>query len=775
MATPISKVTLTIDNKDYVFGLQQATNQTKTFANEAATAFNKADAASNKLNLSATNLTGGLVKLRGTLATIGLGAFAASALQSADAIADLSDSTSLSVGKILEFQRALQLAGGDANDVGKALAEFYNSIEEANSGSDKAQETFRKLGVSLKDLRTLSEEDLLDKTIKGFNNLTDPIQRQITLTGLFGKAMRTVDPTRLGDELERLRGTLGAQEGSVKDAADAIEQFEGLVNALKGAVVLAVQPLLKLFGSFKDGEYDVRALAGTLQSLVAAYAAARVAAFSFAVAQAAAGAGLRGGVVGAGAAVVAAAATYKGIQELMDQIGAGPQPGQQGPAAGLGPNATMEQALAEERRIRERRNRDTERRNREQQIGKELQAQLNAVNDMVDGYRKAAQANMDRYTQEVNLLGKTEYEQELIRGTAEIEKKYADQIAALEAKKRDAKGATLALIQKSIDEVKGLQSSEQDIFEITRQQIFNYKQQQEEIKRITDEIDKQIDRQRQLADITRGINDRRVDLRFEASLKGLSPLRQQIARINEDARKAALEAGRSFSAGFDSEDGLTPERAQELADGLQQIARGYSDIAREQIKALGVSSEYIQGNLEYIREFQLEFEYGVKDAFKNYKEDALDAAKQGRDAFQTFAQGMEDAIVQFALTGKLSFKDMAQSILADLARIAAKRAIVFFASKMIPGLADGGPAFPNQPYIIGEEGPELFVPKSAGTVIPNKAITSGGANVGLGQTAVTYNINAVDAASFRSLVARDPSFIYAVTEQGRRSQPTRSR
>jgi len=75
----------------------------------------------------------------------------------------------------------------------------------------------------------------------------------------------------------------------------------------------------------------------------------------------------------------------------------------------------------------------------------------------------------------------------------------------------------------------------------------------------------------------------------------------------------------------------------------------------------------------------------------------------------------------------------------------------------------------GKPYMVGENGKELFVPSSAGNIVPNNQLSSGG------QTMVTYNIEAVDAASFRSLVARDPSFIYAVTEQGRRSQPTRSR
>jgi phage-related minor tail protein len=94
------------------------------------------------------------------------------------------------------------------------------------------------------------------------------------------------------------------------------------------------------------------------------------------------------------------------------------------------------------------------------------------------------------------------------------------------------------------------------------------------------------------------------------------------------------------------------------------------------------------------------------------------------------------------------------------------------------GFANGGPVQGATPIIVGERGPELFVPQSAGKIISNSALKGSGQNsssMGGGQTVVNYNIQAVDAASFRSLVAKDPSFIYAVTEQGRRSQPTRSR
>ena len=39
--------------------------------------------------------------------------------------------------------------------------------------------------------------------------------------------------------------------------------------------------------------------------------------------------------------------------------------------------------------------------------------------------------------------------------------------------------------------------------------------------------------------------------------------------------------------------------------------------------------------------------------------------------------------------------------------------------KMIPGKAEGGPVGNKTPYIVGEQGPELFIPKTDGTIIPN--------------------------------------------------------
>jgi hypothetical protein len=41
-----------------------------------------------------------------------------------------------------------------------------------------------------------------------------------------------------------------------------------------------------------------------------------------------------------------------------------------------------------------------------------------------------------------------------------------------------------------------------------------------------------------------------------------------------------------------------------------------------------------------------------------------------------------------------------------------------------------------------------------------------------GSTQVTYNIQATDAASFRTMLAREPELLYAITQKGANSVPS---
>ena len=65
---------------------------------------------------------------------------------------------------------------------------------------------------------------------------------------------------------------------------------------------------------------------------------------------------------------------------------------------------------------------------------------------------------------------------------------------------------------------------------------------------------------------------------------------------------------------------------------------------------------------------------GVRRALEDYAHQAQDLAGLTKTATSSMLTSLEDAFVQLATTGKVSFSDMANSIMADLARIAIRQA-----------------------------------------------------------------------------------------------------
>lgn len=57
----------------------------------------------------------------------------------------------------------------------------------------------------------------------------------------------------------------------------------------------------------------------------------------------------------------------------------------------------------------------------------------------------------------------------------------------------------------------------------------------------------------------------------------------------------------------------------------------------------------------------------------------------------------------------------------------------FSLPSLLPGRANGGPVTGGMPYIVGERGPELFVPGASGSIVPNNQLGSAGNKVEVGQ------------------------------------------
>jgi lambda family phage tail tape measure protein len=92
---------------------------------------------------------------------------------------------------------------------------------------------------------------------------------------------------------------------------------------------------------------------------------------------------------------------------------------------------------------------------------------------------------------------------------------------------------------------------------------------------------------------------------------------------------------------------------------------------------------------------QSDWSIGASSAFQNYAEQAADVAGQTRSLFTNAFTSMEDGIIKFVQTGKLSFKDLADGIIADLIRIQIRKAAVGIFGTLFSGFAGGAAAASN--------------------------------------------------------------------------------
>jgi hypothetical protein len=179
------------------------------------------------------------------------------------------------------------------------------------------------------------------------------------------------------------------------------------------------------------------------------------------------------------------------------------------------------------------------------------------------------------------------------------------------------------------------------------------------------------------------------------------------------------------------------------------------------------------------------FVFGWQTSFNKIFEAATTPAKIAEMAVGSLLNNMNSAIDRFVETGKFSFADFAKSVIQDLLKIQLKAAAMNFFKEAssggglmgsvakLFGFADGGEPPIGRASIVGERGPELFIPKSAGTIVPNGGLAMAG---GGGDTHIhNYNIQAVDAKSVAQLFAENRMTMFGMVEQARRELPMRTR
>ena len=677
-----------------------------------------------------------------------------------DELGDLADATDISAGSLLTFRNSIIEAGGKAEDFAQIASKLNQSVQEAAGGNEQLQKAFKSLGVFVTDangeLRPTGDilKDLTAKFREGrlsgeeFNSAVD----------ILGKTVNKLDLTKL-----RATEDFAAQEQITQitkmtaEIDKLVERFNRLALSIAGAIAASINRRLEEQDAALEQERQ-----NNLQ----------------------------------GRTRFAPEGSSFG-----DRYG---DPYQMLPMGGTRA-MTPEEILAFERQDRPRKQFELEGGLLEQQrfiqqyqrgggFGAQSEAQLKALAE----FRKRLEESTTAAATAIFLQGQEDRLQ-IARTTGNELQRIEAQLAFDEARIRNDAADQISSERRKIFSQDRLTEDEM-MQEFAQKSVEIERKRDLEIARTRNKTILDMDKFRR-DQMIRAFNEEeaqrqqtREELAAEEDLRR-DALRTTYANIealreanNETEQRNRFELEivnltekeqRFRRAAFELD--LRRQKAlRDLANTANLTADDRAEAEQRVNKEFERSLDLLAEQEGRLRQVANSFSDGWAQAMDKYVEASKNGSSQAQTLFTTATRGMEDAFVNFAQTGKLSFKDMANAIIADLVRIAVQKGIAGFmsggfnffggGSEMagaavlgLPGFASGGYLPSGQTGIVGENGPELITgPANIEPMNSRPQVTN-----------INYSISAVDAQSFKQLVARDPQFIYNVTEAGRRSTPSR--
>ena len=212
---------------------------------------------------------------------------------------------------------------------------------------------------------------------------------------------------------------------------------------------------------------------------------------------------------------------------------------------------------------------------------------------------------------------------------------------------------------------------------------------------------------------------------------------------------------------------------KELAQSMEQFAVRNNEIMKtinhaeiERLRKLDESVERSLKKQEEANRKKVELEKQGQDQIVDAVGDALQKVsglnKNAFKAYQAFQIAMATVNTFRAVSNALATYPFPLNLAVGGAELARGLATVAQIRSIAPPRQTGGRVFEGQPYTVGENGRETFVPESNGTILPNGA--------GMGATNVNITINANDTQGFDDLLIRRRSVIVNVINDALNSQ-----
>ena len=734
----------------------KATTQAKLQARQLQTALN--GLTSNFKSLGTVwNAVGGALG-------VGVGSFGAltaSALSFSNEVNDMSEGFGLSIPKVLQFRDAVQTSGGTAEKAGVMIGKMYQMFEEAGRGSESSIAKFEQIGISFKELETLTPEKALQRVTEQISKIEDAAKRATYTKEFFGKGGIGVNLESVSEKLKQSTKAYDENAAAIKRVGQFSDNLKTTIDNLKIAMTDLIAPFTG------DGLIGIKEFKFLLVTIVAATTYIALVKFvtqlkEIAVALIA----IRNVTLTMNVAALAknpilAAILGVGTAVALNQFG-GEKPdtsnkGKWKPITGPdGKPVVPEEANPEKRKEIVR----------EELAG--AKAQISAVSKLMDIEKR-------RNEMRIEYLDKSKYEIQI----KEIEFKLEEQLVAIKVSEAAALSKNnLSLQQRGLISGKARKDEE-----LARTRAFG------EQRLLNEQAQREADilnLQNQLKEKSRVYDFQRIELDRNKYYLTEKQYQLELLRLETEKKINDLE-GQLLLA------------RQQMGIGFQYQKE--KERIEEEIKNEEKLYDAKKKTIEIEQQRRESFNEGWLNAYRKYAEDSQNYAKLGEESFTLVVDNMNQALATFVNTGKLNFKGLVQSIIQGLIRIQLQMQMskLFSMAGMAlfggggggaalspggtPMVGDFGSTFGNfgtaadggyisGPTVVGENGPELFIPKTGGTIIPNQQMAGM-----TGSPQVVYNgpyianMQAIDTQSAAQFLARNKESVWAANQSAARSVP----
>ncbi len=173
-----------------------------------------------------------------------------------DKVDKASQKVGLSAEAYQKWDYAMNLAGTSMDTCKNGLKKLTDTIDDANTGNKTAIERFKRLGISVDDLKGKSREDIFGMTITALQNVSDETERAALANDIFGKSGSELAPllnqgaeatTKALQEAEKY-GMVMSNEAVAASAAfcDAQSKLQGTFSGVKNRITSDMLPSLTL-------------------------------------------------------------------------------------------------------------------------------------------------------------------------------------------------------------------------------------------------------------------------------------------------------------------------------------------------------------------------------------------------------------------------------------------------------------------------------------------------------------------------------------------------